>query len=503
MILRSHLVPTLCAAVFAACAEVDVEPVCADVALDACDATAGCATRMAYGPWTDPFTGYACWDTTVEVAVACAPDFADDGRCVGERTLAQAPDATTCFWFQDLCTPEEWGTCEDPPAERTCPSCDRDTLPYRAEDALWTGPRQFGRALAIGDVTGDGTDDLVVGTYEGAQILVGPVSDDSTVFSVTSDDATSRREFDIAIGDVDDDGVDDLVFGVRNWPKPGTTAPEGAVLVAFGPIDDDLALEDIAYRIAAPHPGSETGARVEVADHDGDGADDLLVWVAESNASTRLGGAVAWFEGPLPETAPRVDLGTIWVHGTGGFGAFTVVGDVVGDASPDLIVRRAGDVYVVIDGMTPFANPDTFLDSYKLDGLDDPQGLTMGPGGFWAGDAGEGDGYGKGRIRQWPTPWPAEGGKVPEGDAVLTGSCVNEALGRSMLWWDGDLVAPTGIDLENHGASWYRDGLDAPPVRLGTTDWEVAVVGDVNGDGIDDIVAGDPDRARLRAWYGD
>jgi hypothetical protein len=161
----------------------------------------------------------------------------------------------------------------------------------------------FGAAVAtVGDVDGDGTDDLLVGApgedsagsaAGAAYLFTGPLSG---TLSVASAEATvhggaAGDEAGGAVagaGDVDGDGGVDLLLG-----GPGASGGAGRVWLLYGPVSGVLSLSLSLSGVGATvegEAGSELGVSLAPGeDADGDGFSDLLLG-AES-ASTLSGRA--------------------------------------------------------------------------------------------------------------------------------------------------------------------------------------------------------------------
>lgn len=132
----------------------------------------------------------------------------------------------------------------------------RDIVPFQGY--------QGGIRVALGDVNGDGTDDLIVGTAS--------LSSHVKVFDVrTGAELRSFLAFpgftggvDIAAGDTDGDGKADIIVGA------GPGAPGGHVKVFDGPTN-------ALTRSFLPFPGFTGGVKVSAGDITGDGKADVAV----------------------------------------------------------------------------------------------------------------------------------------------------------------------------------------------------------------------------------
>ncbi len=173
------------------------------------------------------------------------------------------------------------------------------------------------------------------------------------------------------MADVTGDGAPDLVTGEFLWA--GDQGGLGRVLVAPGPLLDlsPDALTATSVRVEGAGPEvSDIGFVVETGDVDGDGSTDLILGAHthDGPAGSRQG-AVLVYLGPLDgtETTRDADL-TLWGEAAFQFfGLAVVLGDVDGDAQPDLVVsapsdptfgpRRPGLIYVFRGPLTAGDHP--------------------------------------------------------------------------------------------------------------------------------------------------
>ena len=237
------------------------------------------------------------------------------------------------------------------------------------------------------------------------------------------------------LADLDGDGVVDLVV-----VAPSEGSDQGGTVWGFaGPLEGELAVGLADWTLEGgtrDHIGEAVAA---LGDLDGDGAADIAV------AGHELGGSTWIFYGPLSSGATLASAGAVFDEA----GSVHAVGDFDGDGLDDVLVDR------LVFTQTPTGAVDSVDHHLRVHSLDD-----------------------------WDEDFPRASGDW-NGDGLADVAFAGQPSSYTTFVWFG----PT---------SGYKSASTADRTLYGGRK-ALAGAGDIDGDGVDDLVSGMADSAQLFA----
>ena len=320
--------------------------------------------------------------------------------------------------------------------------------PITVDPLLTTAPTTlsdqgyFGWSVAgAGDVDGDGYDDVIVG---------GPFNASAYIFLGASGGISAKTNFTLSgsddfgqsvagAGDVNGDGFGDVIVG-----QPTYAGYSGAAFVHHGSAAGPSTTADTSI-LYTPAIGQATmfGAFVAGAgDINGDGFDDVIVGM-EGVAAVFYGSATGISTVPDTELPFSTSFPVV----------VAAAGDVNGDGFDDVIVAEDSDVVSVLHGS---ASGLAVIPAASLVGAGYEEALWISA----AGDV-DADGF----------------------DDVIVGGLSSSGYGTTgeayVYHGSATGVSETAVTTLSEGKGTYYG-------------WSVAGVGDIDGDGYDEVMVGDP-----------
>ena len=414
----------------------------------------------------------------------------------------------------------------------------------------------YGVALT-GDMDGDGIGDAVIGAYGNdeagtsagkAYVLYGGTSIAGGSFgdeaAITGPEVGDLLGFAVAaLGDVDGDGYNDVVVGAQGDDTVDDRAGAAWVWYGGGRETGTASAGDAAVQLLGVEAGDAAGYGVAgVGDLDRDGYDDLMVgakYALDDAGVTYLlyGATTAWADGTDLADADATFIGDDDDGYVGERFSMTSAGDMDGDGNTDLAMgaydsdrgASEGGAVMVIGGTGSRWSGDQDLDTADTI-YEGPLYSRLGWSVSGGGDV-DGDGYddllaggynyqsaaGVVYILRGSVSATALGAVTARTEAAVTlsGSADGDALGRTLKLTDLDgdgnadiVVSATGVDdgassggvvyLVFGGASMattWDMATDADATIVGTAGsgqlgWSMDAGADMNGDTFPDLLLG-------------
>ena len=355
-----------------------------------------------------------------------------------------------------------------------------------------------GSFSGAGDVNGDGIDDLIISTNGKSYVVFGnnsgfPSSLDLSTLDGTNGFVMTNSGFRVrGAGDVNGDGFDDVIIG-SSRSDPNGNADAGESYVVFG-TNTGLSSLDLSaldgtngFVINGIDANDYSGSSVNGAgDVNGDGFDDLIIGAPGTNESYVVFGSDSGFSSSLNLSSLNgfngFVINRVGIEDGSGI-SVSGAGDINEDGIDDLIISVftlslgpiTSECYVV------FGKGGSFSQSLDLSVLDGSNGFLVNgvtpvfSGGFSVSGAGDinDDGIDDLIIGEALTS--------PNGNYFAGESYV--VLGNA-----GGFSPSLDLKTLNGTNGFVINGVDANDFSGSS----VSGAGDVNGDGIDDIIIGAP-----------